>query len=164
MPSFRRRQFIAIEPEALSAGISLEALGLLAHITDEYATEALQFRFPDYDIDALVVELLGAGLVSEAPASAVLPVVEPRITVYVVEAGGAFKIGVTSNLKNRLKHLRTHAPYVPTLIWKRRFSDAAAIERRLHKQLMPFRTHGEWFQCARDILDRVLVEYGASEE
>jgi hypothetical protein len=38
-----------------------------------------------------------------------------------------------------------------------------AIERRLHEQLEAFRSHGEWFVCDRELIDRILAEYGASE-
>ena len=156
MPSFSQRRFVVIEPQALSAAISLEALGLLVHITDACESEALQQRFPEYDIDALANELLIAGLVSAEP-SATTPKIEPRTLVYVAAAGLAFKIGVTGNLKRRLKQLRTHSPFPPVIIWQRPFEDAVAIEQKLHSALVRHRTHGEWFVCDRAAIDAAIA-------
>lgn len=157
MPEYQRRQFIAIEPEALSSGISLEALGLLVHVTYTCESEALQQLFPEYDIDALANELLVAGLVSAEPSAGKVPQVEPRTLVYVVSAGPAFKIGVTGNLKRRLKQIRTHTPFPPQIIWQRAFEDAVTIEQRLHSALGRHRTHGEWFVCDRATIDAAIA-------
>lgn len=155
-------RYVVLEPEAMAAGLSLEALGLLAHIVDDQSTEVLQAAFPDYDVDALVAELLAAGVVSVEQNSP-LPQVGPLTTVYVIEAAGAFKIGVTGNLKRRLKHFRTHAPSPPRVVWHRKFADAGAVEIEIHAFLAPFRTHGEWFACTIADIQRALAGYGDSE-
>ena len=161
-----KSQPILIERKALDSGISLEAIGLLAYLEaqheDSAEPEELQVRFPEYDVDAICAELLSAGLVTREALVIVpepqTPVIENAGWVYVYECLGRYKVGVTSNLKRRLKQLRTHSPGMPSLIWQRKYPNPVEIESAIHKRLAVYRTHGEWYNCDRTIVDAALPD------
>jgi T5orf172 domain len=153
-----RPQFVIIEPDALKADISLEALGLLAHISAHQDSDELEQRFPDYDVESLLDELAAAGLITTEPNSP-----EAGGFVYVIQAGPSFKIGVTKNVHRRLKQIKRGAAHPPIIVWKKHFDDCMKVERWLHARLGVFRTHGEWFVCPHTEIDAALAKYGASE-
>lgn len=68
-------------------------------------------------------------------------------TVYLLEAGGYYKIGVTldSTVKHRLKTLQTGNPFPIRLIASGNSEDAYALEKTLHKKYKNIRMTGEWF-------------------
>jgi hypothetical protein len=155
-----------IPDAALTASLSLEALGLLAHFAADKSTAQLREEFSEYDIDALVAELMDANFIVEVEPQPIQEPErrgEPNTWVYVIQVGDAFKIGVTKSVKRRLKQFKTHAPSPPVLVWSRCFVDAMPVERRLHSRLRAFWSHGEWFHCDREAIDRALSEYGESE-
>ncbi len=72
--------------------------------------------------------------------------------VYFIQAsdGGPIKIGVTTNLRSRLKSLQTgHAVPVCVLL---SLSGDEADERRLHARFAHLRMSGEWFRPEPELL------------
>jgi len=70
--------------------------------------------------------------------------------VYAIVASdvGRVKIGVTESIAKRLRSLRGHGPvdlYLHAFVKIRSHKEALATEKRLHKELGEWRTHGEWF-------------------
>lgn len=59
------------------------------------------------------------------------------------EGTPAVKIGVTTDLRKRLKDLQTGSPIPLTLLWKT--PGTRGLEAEVHTFLDPYRTHGEWF-------------------
>ena len=68
--------------------------------------------------------------------------------LYIIQCDktGAFKIGSSSNVKQRMQILKTGCPYDIKLILK--ISNAGYLEKKFHKMLKKFRTskgNQEWF-------------------
>lgn len=80
--------------------------------------------------------------------------------VYVIGTpSGPFKIGVATNLRDRLSSIQTgshlrmaalHAVVVPA-------SHACAVESHAHKQLKPFWISGEWFNVSVDQAKAAII-------
>ncbi len=100
--------------------------------------------------------------------------------LYVIHAAGTsqYKIGITSrSVADRLKALQTGNPVKLEVVRSYHFTDAARVERELHKRLALFRSNGEWFAlpsaqtvdkalegldyiCTNEIEGAVLCEIG----
>jgi hypothetical protein len=67
--------------------------------------------------------------------------------VYLIraESTNRYKVGFTTNVQSRLLGLGTLSPFPLQLIAYR--SGTQAVERRLHKALVKYHCHGEWFEC-----------------
>lgn len=75
-------------------------------------------------------------------------------SVYFIQAkcGGAVKIGLTSNLDERLKALQASSPVLLRVV--RVIKNASLeTERNLHNQFNAHRLHGEWF--SEEILELI---------
>lgn len=75
--------------------------------------------------------------------------------VYFVQAedGGLIKIGTAISPLHRLKTMQTGCPLKLSLIG---LADGnRLLERRLHKQFVDTRVHGEWFEPSLELLDVV---------
>lgn len=64
--------------------------------------------------------------------------------LYVIVAGFRFKIGVTSDIKQRVKSLQTGCPDKIKVLYCESFNDVC-IEKKLHSILSEYKTTGEWF-------------------
>lgn len=86
--------------------------------------------------------------------------------VYVIGAASltAVKIGVSTNLPERLRALQTGAPARLSVLWQT--PGDRALEGRLHARLHEFRTYGEWFDLRPlgvpvDVVQRAVSEIRA---
>ena len=73
--------------------------------------------------------------------------------VYVIEAGGRVKIGLSDDPRKRLGELATGSAYAPTLIHSWRVAsraDALTMERAMHGVFRRQRMNGEWFDVPAD--------------
>lgn len=167
--SIARRKFAIIDEAAFNVGLSLEALGLWVHVQmapdDLIDLAAFEAKFPGYDISVILAELVEADLVSVGDGSkesAQLTETEEetrvnvRATVYVMEAGGMFKIGVTTNVRKRRKQIQTGNPHQVKVVWTREFDNAVIVEITLHKLLRKHRMVGEWFNCSSAEIDEAV--------
>jgi len=89
--------------------------------------------------------------------------------VYVIGAASltAVKIGVSTNLPERLRALQTGAPARLSVLWQT--PGDRALEGRLHARLHEFRTYGEWFDLRPlgvpvDVVQRVVSEIRAGDD
>lgn len=75
-----------------------------------------------------------------------------RKHLYFVQCGngGPIKIGVTDSPKTRMRTLQTACPYPLTLLYCREWF--VGREAELHKRFAKYRTWGEWFLPAQEIL------------
>lgn len=75
-------------------------------------------------------------------------------TVYIVSAGGLYKIGVTKNTKKRMGNLQIGSPSRLTLVHSfsvvGMYGDAWGWEKMLHSRFENKRRHGEWFALSND--------------
>ncbi len=67
--------------------------------------------------------------------------------VYIITAGAFCKIGVTGNLKKRLKQYRIHCPLEVQMAFVQEVhpDKVFKLEAAVHELLHAKRTHGEWF-------------------
>lgn len=66
--------------------------------------------------------------------------------VYLIKSGGRYKIGCSSNIKNRISQLKTGCSYEIELICSVMVKNMLACERKAHKHFSEYRKHGEWFE------------------
>jgi len=78
--------------------------------------------------------------------------------VYVIKSDGQYKIGVSSNLDNRLRTHRTSMPK-GVLVAVRECGDSKALEKGIHHQLRNYRTTGEWFNLTNNALAEVIANF-----
>lgn len=82
--------------------------------------------------------------------------------LYVLESGGYFKIGFTTQIDRRLKAISdTIIPFDTNLLFAIKLPDAEKMERLLHKAFASKRLQGEWFQLSEaDLTDLKLHVFG----
>jgi hypothetical protein len=89
---------------------------------------------------------------AEAELAAAAAAEEARGTshVYVLQHGDdpLYKIGVAKNPAQRAKELSTGAPRELKIVASKRFADARAVERALHRVFRRDRARGEWFELS----------------
>lgn len=76
--------------------------------------------------------------------------------IYIIEISGYHKIGMTTNLSNRMTQLNTSSPIKPTLVKWFPCDDYIEREIKLHKLFQDKRRHGEWFDLTPDDLAILL--------
>ena len=79
--------------------------------------------------------------------------------IYIIKAStGEYKIGISSNIENRLKSIvMQSAPSVDySIIYNKHIgTKSQALESRIHKKLKEFHLRGEWFSLSTDLLNKV---------
>lgn len=67
--------------------------------------------------------------------------------IYLLNESGSekYKIGITNNLKTRLKNIQTGCPEEINVISTFQSPYVTIIEKRLHKKFEHNKTNGEWF-------------------
>jgi hypothetical protein len=70
--------------------------------------------------------------------------------VYAIRADAYVKIGVASNVQNRILALRTGLPFDVTIINTWKHGNATYVERALHRRFKSSRCSGEWFRLRED--------------
>ena len=79
-----------------------------------------------------------------------------RKLVYLIEAGGLLKIGVSLDPMRRLKSMQTGSPVPLTMLAAIHGGDRE--EARLHRLFKPYRREGEWFEDRPEIRAAFGVE------
>jgi hypothetical protein len=72
--------------------------------------------------------------------------------IYFVQAGnhGPIKIGITDNVRRRLKSLQSSSPEPLRLLFS--FNGSEVIESALHQKFSSCRMHGEWFRPTTELV------------
>lgn len=65
--------------------------------------------------------------------------------LYVLTDGDFYKIGVTSNIKQRVNTIRKLNPREITVLKLKKLDNAYSYEKSMHKKFEHKRVHGEWF-------------------
>jgi hypothetical protein len=101
-------------------------------------------------------------------ADALYPALGECMAIYVVEAGPATKIGISTSPRERSAHLQTgqyNETRLRRFIWLRA-QDCRTLERAVHADLKKrgMHAHGEWFyispENAIDFVERKLIALG----
>ena len=79
--------------------------------------------------------------------------------VYIIKAGNFYKIGISNDVKQRLRSIQTANAQKCTIIATLDCDDAHAKEQKIHRSLSDFRTNGEWFMLNDRKLKAVIDYY-----
>lgn len=79
--------------------------------------------------------------------------------LYILSCGGRIKIGVTSNIDQRLKSLQTGNPEQIVVEYIEERKNPTKAERYLHKCFAKRRLVGEWFEdlTVNEIRSRLMI-------
>jgi hypothetical protein len=90
------------------------------------------------------------GVLARADGVSVAPYNEqPKSWVYVIQSPyGQVKIGIATNLKQRIRNLQTSCAHKLILCHAREADNASEVERALHVMFADSRLIGEWFQIS----------------
>ena len=83
--------------------------------------------------------------------------------VYIIKAGNFYKIGISNDVKQRLKGIQTANAQKCTLIATLECQNAQAKELEIHKYLSEFRANGEWFMLNDRKLNEIVKMYNFIE-
>ena len=76
--------------------------------------------------------------------------------VYVLSAGDFIKVGKAKDVDARVDRLQTACPFPVTILRRGRFDDAFRTESALHRLLLPYSQHNEWFTITERVLTHLL--------
>jgi hypothetical protein len=83
---------------------------------------------------------------------------EKSLYVYIMESGGYYKIGHTSDIGKRIRDIaKTIIPFDTKVLLTVRHEKAKKIEREAHKQYKDKRIRGEWFSFTETELAEVKL-------
>lgn len=85
------------------------------------------------------------------------PNLKPRAGVYIIACDRRIKIGYSIELDRRLEKLATSLPQPFEVVALIATDDCREIERQLHRELDPWRAHGEWFEFGLDFTPLMLA-------
>lgn len=67
-----------------------------------------------------------------------------------------FKIGMSNNVTNRLKELKTGSPYLLEVILFIQCESPRVVEKELHTLFTIYRLNGEWFGLTNSVLREAI--------
>lgn len=65
--------------------------------------------------------------------------------LYGIQSGLFIKIGITKDIKNRLREMNLYNPHPCKVVIRRQLEEAGKVERRMHAVLAPYAVGREWF-------------------
>lgn len=88
--------------------------------------------------------------------------------LYLIEAGGVFKIGISSDINKRIVGLQTACAFkVRCVAYYKTEKSARTVEAQLHKLFAPYRLEGEWFdfkgKFTQEAFDSICPRYGMTK-
>lgn len=92
--------------------------------------------------------------------------IDKKQYLYGISDGKMIKLGMSYDVKKRLKQLQTSNPKSLRIVWQyytgKCVKAAAALEKKLHRRCKKFRYRGEWFSI--ECFDLVKVFRGQDEK
>lgn len=79
--------------------------------------------------------------------------------IYLIKGANLTKIGITDNIKTRIKSFRTASPVPLSVLYCFRSMDALVSEKWLHNKYSNKRHHGEWFSLTEKDIDEIKLEF-----
>lgn len=78
--------------------------------------------------------------------------------VYLIEAGGRYKIGVAGDITKRMSAIATSSPFPIELIHSVHLASPYTLESQLHRFCNSERVHREWFALDDNLVDQVITK------
>jgi hypothetical protein len=75
--------------------------------------------------------------------------------VYLIQCGPYYKIGVSTDVGQRVKQLSTLPPFDLDLVCTIETGDMESLERELHERFADKRKRGEWFELDPEDVDQI---------
>ena len=72
--------------------------------------------------------------------------------VYVIRIDEFYKIGISKNIKNRIRNIESSSPRQTELIFSKKFDNYLKIEETLHERFKNKQVKNEWFKLTEDDL------------
>ena len=76
--------------------------------------------------------------------------------IYLVKCENKYKIGVTKNIKQRLKQLDTRPFNLEVIKTTSKIKNVYQVEKELHNKLKPYRITGEWYDLDKSACSVVI--------
>ncbi len=77
------------------------------------------------------------------------------MNIYIIKCGEYHKIGVTSNIKKRMRNMQTNAPLPLELVYIKECDNAEELETYVHNKYFYKQTVGEWFKIKDGDIDEI---------
>lgn len=77
--------------------------------------------------------------------------------VYLIRCGEFYKIGVTTDIKDRMGELQTATPYDLELMGEWSSNEPYTLEATLHSSLGAYRIRGEWFKLPAQLVHAIML-------
>lgn len=78
--------------------------------------------------------------------------------VYIIKCCSFYKIGITKNIKDRIRNYDTHNPKKTEYVHFEFFDDSEEVEKILFDIFQDKRIKGEWFKLKReDVLEAISI-------
>tara|TARA_R110000796_G_scaffold218540_2_gene334467 strand:+ start:242 stop:691 length:450 start_codon:yes stop_codon:yes gene_type:complete len=78
--------------------------------------------------------------------------------IYLIKTNDLFKIGITSNIKNRFKQYQSHSGYISELIYTSKLKNANYLEKKLIHKYDKYRTKGDWFFLDKENVINIIKD------
>lgn len=87
------------------------------------------------------------------------------MNLYIIASGnGLFKIGVASDIKSRLAHIKSGSPVECELLMTIKYDEKSInLEKDLHNKFSSKRVRGEWFALSKDDLKSICSDKKTSD-
>lgn len=76
--------------------------------------------------------------------------------LYLIRAGGRYKIGISSNPKKRISSIATSSPFPVEVVHIEQTDNYANLEKYIHKTFAGNRVHREWFEFDESFVPTVI--------
>ena len=80
----------------------------------------------------------------------------PMVYTLTTEGFEYIKIGMTKNIKNRMRNIQSGCPFKLSLWVCAYTKNPAQVEAEIHDKMEKFRLHGEWFSPDENALDEIM--------
>jgi hypothetical protein len=78
--------------------------------------------------------------------------------LYIIEANKKYKIGITSNFKNRFSSYKSHTGYNADVVYLVKIESPNNLERHLIDKFIEYNTNGDWFEFDSESILLVIKE------
>ena len=78
--------------------------------------------------------------------------------LYIIKTGNFYKIGITQDIKSRIKTIETNNPLTPELIFYEKISKSREVESFLHIKLKSKNIKNEWFKLSKKDINSTIKE------
>lgn len=78
--------------------------------------------------------------------------------VYLIEAGGRYKIGVAGDIGKRMDAISTSSPFPIELVHSVHLPSPYELEKTLHRFCASERVHREWFALDENLIEQVIAK------